>query len=67
LRFVDAAPGVLAYTRGGDHVVALNLADEPRPAPAGAGELRLSTWGARDEPAPRELPPAGGFVSDVTG
>jgi alpha-glucosidase len=67
LRFLDAAPGVLAYVRGDRHLVALNLAGEARPAPPSAGRVRLATWGAGDAPAPRELPPAGGFVADVTG
>ncbi len=62
LRFEDATPGVLAYRRGEDHVVALNTADEPRPAPP-AGELLLSTAGASGGPAPRELAPAEGFVA----
>ena len=44
-RFLDAADGVLAFQRGSGHVVALNLAGEPRPAPP-AGELRLATDGA---------------------
>jgi alpha-glucosidase len=39
---LPAAPGVLAYARGG-HVVAINTTAEPRPAPAEAGELVLTT------------------------
>ncbi len=42
LRFVEGtAPGVLAYQRG-DHVVALNLSDQPRESP-GEGRLVLAT------------------------
>jgi glycosidase len=62
LRFLDAASGVLAYERGEDHVVAINTADEPRPAPP-AGELVLSTAGPRGGPAPTELQPGAGFVA----
>ena len=45
LEFVDAGDGVLAYRRG-DRLVAVNLADGPRPAPP-AGELLRATHGAR--------------------
>jgi alpha-glucosidase len=41
-RTLHAGDGVLAYTRGDDHAVALNLTGEPRPLPV-AGELVLST------------------------
>jgi glycosidase len=41
LELLDAAPGVLAYTRG-DHAVAINTTAEERPAPA-AGEVVLET------------------------
>ena len=37
----DCEPGILAYERG-DHVVAINLAAEPRPAPP-AGDVLLAT------------------------
>jgi glycosidase len=62
LRFLDAADGVLAYERGADHVVALNTADGPRPAPP-AGELRLSTAGGDGGPAPTELAPGEGIIA----
>ena len=62
LRFIDGAPDVLAYERG-HHLVALNLAAEPRPAPA-AGDLALATWGGGGEPAPRELAGGAGFVAE---
>jgi alpha-glucosidase len=41
-RTLHAADGVLAYARGDDHAVALNLTGEPRPLPV-AGEVLLST------------------------
>jgi alpha-glucosidase len=62
VRFLDAAGGVLAFQRGSGHVVALNLAGEPRPAPP-AGELRLTTDGASSGAAPQELGPHEGFVA----
>jgi alpha-glucosidase len=62
LRFLAAPGGVLAYERGDDHVVAINTADSPRPAPP-AGELSLSTTGRRGGPAPTELAPGEGFVA----
>jgi alpha-glucosidase len=61
-RFFETAPGTLAYARGDEHVVAVNCAAEPRPAPA-AGELRLSTSGARGGPAPERLGPSEGFIA----
>jgi alpha-glucosidase len=61
LSFIDAAPGVLAYERA-EHVIVLNLADQPRPAPC-AGELCLGTDGERHGPAPRELAPQQGFLA----
>jgi alpha-glucosidase len=41
-RTLHAADGVLAYARGDDHAVALNLTGEPRRLPV-AGEVLLST------------------------
>jgi alpha-glucosidase len=61
LRFVEAAPGVLAYQRG-DHMVALNLSDRPAEAPA-VGPLVLGTDGAHDGMAPAVLAPRAGFVA----
>ncbi len=66
LRFLQAAPGVLAYTRGDAHVVALNCSAEAAPAPA-AGDLRLETGGARGGPAPATLAPSQGFVARLSG
>jgi alpha-glucosidase len=58
LRMVDAAPGVLAYERG-EHVVAVNMTDEPCPA------LRLSEPVLETQPGAvggRTLSPHGGAV-----
>jgi alpha-glucosidase len=58
LRFLPATDGVLAYARG-EHVVALNVADEARPAPV-AGPVVLAT---HDDAADLSaLPPATGVV-----
>jgi alpha-glucosidase len=62
LRFLDAAEGVLAYRRADGHVVALNCADQPRPAPP-AGALKLATSGSRGGPAPAQLAPGEGFLA----
>lgn len=62
LRFRDdAAEGVLAYERG-EHLIALNLGGQARPAPV-AGELALATSGPMVGPAPAELEPLQGFVA----
>ncbi|MEY2517474.1 MAG: alpha-glucosidase, partial [bacterium] len=65
LRFLDATEGVLAYRRGDEHVVALNLADGPRPAPS-AGAIVRATHAARHPAggaAPAHLEPGEGFVA----
>ncbi len=62
LRFLDAAPGVLAYERGG-HVVALNLSDGWAPAPP-AGGLVFDWQGRHGGAAASELPPRGGFIAE---
>jgi hypothetical protein len=62
LRFIDAAPGVLAYRRGDRHLVALNLSQDSRPAPSG-GTLLLGTHGERHGEAPEVLAPGNGFVA----
>jgi alpha-glucosidase len=64
LRFLESAPGTLAYARGGEHVVALNCSAEPLPAPE-AGDLRLAVSGERGGPAPRILGPGEGFVASL--
>jgi alpha-glucosidase len=51
IRMLDSAPGTLVYERGDDHVVALNLTSEERPAPA-HGEVLLASGEARDTLAP---------------
>jgi alpha-glucosidase len=57
-RMVDAAPGVLAYERGG-HLVALNTTAEERPAPpAGGLVLETEPSAARDS----SLAPGGGAI-----
>jgi alpha-glucosidase len=61
----DVADGVLAFRRGDDHVVALNMADAPRPAPA-AGAVVRATHAARHAagtPAPAQLAPGEGFLA----
>ena len=67
LSFVGgAADGVLAYRRGERHIVAINMSDEPRPAPAGATTLVRATLGSRhrcgDTP-PARLEPGEGFLA----
>ena len=52
----DVADGVLAYRRGADHVVALNIADAPRAGPAGRRDRARDTRRhatPRGTPAPR--------------
>ncbi len=56
---------VLAYRRGPRHVVALNVADEPRAAPA-AGAIVRATHASglpAGGPAPGVLQPGGGFLA----
>jgi alpha-glucosidase len=69
LQFLDAAAGVLAYRRGAEHVVAMNLGDEPAPAP-GAGSIVRATHAGRfaaGAPAPRRLAPGEGFLARLQG
>ena len=65
LELVDAADGVVAFRRGSEHLVALNLADGNCPAPP-AGTLLRHT-GGRTGAAPAELSPGEGFVAEATG
>src|SRR4051812_49041456 len=58
---VDAAEGVVAHRRG-EHVVALNVATEPRPAPA-ARRLIRHTHHVGPRAVPRTLGPGEGFVA----
>jgi alpha-glucosidase len=55
------APGVLAFRRG-EHLVALNLGDEPAPAPRAGGLLR-HTHDPDRHTAPRMLAPGEGFLA----
>ena len=68
LRFLDdVADGVLAYRRGPAHVVAINAADAPRPAPP-AGKIVRATHAARypaGTPAPGVLGPGEGFLANL--
>ncbi len=64
LEFADAADGVIAYRRG-DVLVAVNLADGPRPAPA-AGAILRATHARRHpagSPAPAQLELGEGFLA----
>lgn len=64
LEFIDADEGVLAYRRGADYVVVLNLAEDPRPVPCAASVDR-STHPASlpaGSAAPRRLEPGMGFL-----
>jgi alpha-glucosidase len=65
LELLDAEDGVVAYRRGSDHVVALNLAGEERRAP-GAGTMLRHTHGATGR-APAHLGPGEGFVANASG
>jgi alpha-glucosidase len=64
VELVEAAEGVLAYRRG-DALIAMNLADSDRPAPA-AGPVRLDTHRSGAS-APASLGPGEGFVANATG
>jgi alpha-glucosidase len=67
LEFVDGGDGVLAYRRGSDHLVAVNLDDRPRSAPP-AGEVVRSTHARRHPtgaPAPRRLAVGEGFLARI--
>ncbi|MGI9097770.1 MAG: alpha-amylase family glycosyl hydrolase [Solirubrobacteraceae bacterium] len=64
----DVDDGVLAYRRGADHLVALNVAGEPRAAPV-AGPIVRSTHAARlpsGAPIPRRLQPGEGVLAQLT-
>ncbi|HEX8647418.1 MAG TPA: hypothetical protein VF715_11000, partial [Thermoleophilaceae bacterium] len=61
----DVDAGVLAYRRGPSHLVMLNLADEPRPAPR-AGPIVRATHAARlpaGSRSPDRLAPGEGCVA----
>ncbi len=59
IQWVDSAPGVLAYERGG-HLVALNLSAEPAVTPPAGSVVLASVEGA--VPAPGRLEPHAGAV-----
>ena len=61
LELLDAADGVLAYRRGRDHLVALNLGTADAPAPP-AGTLVRHTH-PNGTSAPQTLAPGEGFVA----
>ncbi len=65
IELLEADEGVVAYRRGTDHVVALNLAGEPRPAPPAGAPIRR-THEASDWP-PRTLRPGEGFLARSAG
>jgi hypothetical protein len=63
----DVADGVLAYRRGAEHIVVLNAADGPRPAPP-AGAIVRATHAARHPAgtsAPVQLLPGEGFIGKI--
>ena len=63
----DAAEDVLAFRRGDRHVVAINMSDEPRAAPA-AGAIVRATHARRHPagtPAPAELQPGEGVLAQI--
>jgi alpha-glucosidase len=68
LTFLDAtADGVLAYRRGDDHVVAINMSDGARRSPP-AGAIVRATHASRcraGAPAPAQLRPGEGFLAHV--
>jgi len=67
LEFIAADEGVLAYTRGHHHVVAINLSGEEQTASAGGRVVRATH--ARENPsgapAPGRLRPGEGFLANV--
>jgi alpha-glucosidase len=56
------APGVVAFRRG-EHLVALNLGSEPKPAPPAGALLRHTHTPDAGSPAPVTLAPGEGFVA----
>ncbi|MET0600717.1 MAG: DUF3459 domain-containing protein, partial [Baekduia sp.] len=64
LALIDGtAPGVLAFTRGDAHIVALNLGDAPAPAPAAGAVLRHTHDLARTGAPVPTLAPGEGFIA----
>jgi hypothetical protein len=60
MSLVDAEDGVVAYTRGSSHLVALNFSAEPREAPP-HGEVLLAT--SAEAEAGTTLPPHSGRLA----
>jgi glycosidase len=65
LELLDAADGVLAYRRGSEHVVALNLGSADAPAPPAGALLRHTHPNGAS--APQTLAPGEGFVAKLRG
>jgi alpha-glucosidase len=62
MRLLDDVPeGVLAFLRGADGVVVLNLSDQAAPCPV-AGRVLLDSTANAGYPAPATLPPMSGCV-----
>ncbi len=61
LAIVEAAPGVVAFTRG-EHLIAVNLGDRAAPSPDRSGEVVLASFEASRDWA---IPPGGGAVIRV--
>jgi alpha-glucosidase len=59
----NTAPGVLAFTRGGTHLIALNLGDTPAPAPAAGTVLRHTHDRVRTGAHAPTLAPGEGFIA----
>jgi glycosidase len=59
----DTAPGVLAFTRGDSHLIALNLGDVSAPAPAAGTVLRHTHDRARTGAHAPTLAPGEGFIA----
>lgn len=68
LEFIDADEGMLAYRRGADHVVVLNLSDEGRPIPHVMEVVRgtHATSLPAGSVAPPTLEPGMGFIGRAT-
>jgi alpha-glucosidase len=65
LELLDAEDGVVAYRRGDDHVVALNLADEPRAVPTRGTVVRHTHEIGGGTPV-RTLAPGNGVLIRTT-
>jgi len=66
LEFVDGvADGVLAYRRGDRHIVALNMSDEPRPAPPAGAVVRATHAVPAGARAPAQLRPGMAFLAEI--